>query len=191
MRLCLLLIGLGACVGGSDAGKTLVYAFDGEPQGRLDRTLCATGVGLNIPLGISDSLAYTVAGDGRSAVLGTCTIEDGVVTDCFTISPEVVLTIAENGDLVGSNAIGVEITDSTCSGATLESEWTLTLTELGIDAADVVAFGDMPNHRAMLDWAGRGYVVANGHHSLLSADFTVVPGNDADGVGRTVLELLA
>ncbi len=63
--------------------------------------------------------------------------------------------------------------------------------ELGVAAADVVAFGDMPNDRAMLAWAGRGYVVANGHRSLLDAGFGVVPGNDADGVGRTVLDLLA
>ncbi|MCA0296632.1 MAG: Cof-type HAD-IIB family hydrolase [Actinobacteria bacterium] len=61
---------------------------------------------------------------------------------------------------------------------------------LGVAASDVVAFGDMPNDLAMLTWAGRGFVVANGHPSLLSAGFPVVPGNDADGVGRTVLDLL-
>ena len=43
---------------------------------------------------------------------------------------------------------------------------------------------------AMLSWAGRGFVVANGHHSLLRGGFVVVPGNDEDGVGRTVLDLL-
>ena len=62
--------------------------------------------------------------------------------------------------------------------------------ELGIDAVDVVAFGDMPNDFAMLTWAGRGYVVANGHGTLLAGGFTVIPGNDEDGVGRTVLQLL-
>lgn len=62
--------------------------------------------------------------------------------------------------------------------------------ELGIAATEVVAFGDMPNDQAMLAWAGRGFVVANGHRSLVEAGFEVVPGNDADGVGRTVLELL-
>jgi hydroxymethylpyrimidine pyrophosphatase-like HAD family hydrolase len=48
----------------------------------------------------------------------------------------------------------------------------------------------MPNDLAMLTWAGRGFVVANGHGTLLSAGFTVVPANDEDGVGRTVLHLL-
>ncbi len=62
--------------------------------------------------------------------------------------------------------------------------------ELGIDASEVAAFGDMPNDRDMLAWAGQGFVVTNGHHSMLN-DFTVVPTNSADGVGLTVLDLLS
>lgn len=79
----------------------------------------------------------------------------------------------------------------TAPGVTKAATLELLCAELGIPAADVVAFGDMPNDLAMLTWAGRGFVVANAHHSLLAAGFTVVPANDADGVGRTVLDLLA
>ncbi|MCB0911689.1 MAG: HAD family phosphatase [Propionibacteriaceae bacterium] len=75
-------------------------------------------------------------------------------------------------------------------GVTKASTLALLCDELGIGAGEVVAFGDMPNDQAMLAWAGRGYVVANGHASLLRAGFPVVPGNDADGVGLTVLDLL-
>lgn len=78
----------------------------------------------------------------------------------------------------------------TAPGVTKAATLELLCAELGIAAADVAAFGDMPNDQAMLSWAGRGYVVANGHHSLLAAGFTVVPRNDEDGVGRTVLALL-
>jgi hypothetical protein len=78
----------------------------------------------------------------------------------------------------------------TAPGVTKASTLALLCAELGIDAADVVAFGDMPNDLAMLSWAGRGYVVANGHGTLLSAGFTVVPANSEDGVGQTVLGLL-
>ncbi|MFN8137375.1 MAG: HAD family hydrolase [Propionicimonas sp.] len=78
----------------------------------------------------------------------------------------------------------------TAPGVTKASTLALLCAELGVDAADVVAFGDMPNDLAMLSWAGRGFVVANGHHSLLRGGFVVVPGNDEDGVGRTVLDLL-
>jgi hydroxymethylpyrimidine pyrophosphatase-like HAD family hydrolase len=78
----------------------------------------------------------------------------------------------------------------TAPGVTKASTLALLCAELGVGASDVVAFGDMPNDLAMLTWAGRGFVVANGHHSLLDGGFAIVPGNDADGVGRTVLELL-
>ncbi len=79
----------------------------------------------------------------------------------------------------------------TAPGVTKASTLELLCGELGVGAADVVAFGDMPNDLAMLTWAGRGFVVANAHRSLLAAGFPVVPDNDADGVGHTVFELLA
>jgi len=91
----------------------------------------------------------------------------------------------------GSNAgVSASATGSYTGTSGKASTLALLCAELGVDAADVVAFGDMPNDRAMLSWAGRGFVVANGHHSLLRGGFVVVPGNDEDGVGRTVLDLL-
>ncbi len=57
---------------------------------------------------------------------------------------------------------------------------------LGIAPAHVAAFGDMPNDVDMLSWAGMPHVVANAHPTLLSAPYTVVPGNDQSGVGRTI-----
>ncbi|QAY64392.1 haloacid dehalogenase [Xylanimonas allomyrinae] len=53
---------------------------------------------------------------------------------------------------------------------------------LGIDAADVWAFGDMPNDLPMLRWAGRGHAVANAHPQVLAAADAVVGSNDDDGV---------
>jgi len=78
----------------------------------------------------------------------------------------------------------------TAPGVTKASTLELLCAELGISAEEVVAFGDMPNDLEMLDWAGRGYVVANGHPSLLGR-FGVVPSNAEDGGGTTILELLA
>lgn len=60
---------------------------------------------------------------------------------------------------------------------------------LGIEASDVVAFGDMPNDAEMLSWAGRAFVMGNGHPDLL-ARFEVVASNADAGVGRTVNSLL-
>jgi len=61
--------------------------------------------------------------------------------------------------------------------------------EHGIDAAEVVAFGDMPNDLPMLMWAGRSYAVANAHPEVLAAVDHTVAGNDDDGVAQTIEEL--
>jgi Cof subfamily protein (haloacid dehalogenase superfamily) len=99
------------------------------------------------------------------------------------VGDRLTLTHALVGDAYG-------MLELTAPGVTKASTLALLCAELGVAAADVVAFGDMPNDLAMLTWAGRGYVVANGHPSLHAAGFSVVPSNDEDGVGRTVLELL-
>ena len=78
----------------------------------------------------------------------------------------------------------------TAPGISKASTLELLCAELGIGADEVVAFGDMPNDAEMLQWAGRGFVVANGHPSLLRR-FGVVPANSADGVGTTILDLLS
>lgn len=56
---------------------------------------------------------------------------------------------------------------------------------LGVDAADVWAFGDMPNDIPMLEWAGHPHVTANAHRDL-RARFPVIAANDDDGVARTL-----
>lgn len=60
---------------------------------------------------------------------------------------------------------------------------------LGVRADDAVAFGDMPNDRAMLEWAGRGYVMADGHPALLERFPHAGPAGDA-AVGRVLRQLL-
>ncbi|MER7212002.1 HAD family hydrolase [Streptosporangium sp. NPDC000239] len=58
-----------------------------------------------------------------------------------------------------------------------------------ITAAEVVAFGDMPNDLPMLRWAGRSYAVANAHTEVLAAVDHVTAANDDDGVAE-ILENL-
>ncbi|MFL6113549.1 MAG: HAD family hydrolase [Catenulispora sp.] len=58
----------------------------------------------------------------------------------------------------------------------------------GIDAADVVAFGDMPNDVPMLRWAGRSWAVANADEQVKAAASGVTASNDEDGVARIVEE---
>jgi hydroxymethylpyrimidine pyrophosphatase-like HAD family hydrolase len=59
----------------------------------------------------------------------------------------------------------------------------------GIAAAEVAAFGDMPNDLPMLTWAGRAYAVANAHPDVLAAVDVKIPSNDEDGVAQTIEEL--
>jgi Cof subfamily protein (haloacid dehalogenase superfamily) len=61
----------------------------------------------------------------------------------------------------------------------------------GIDPAEVLAFGDMPNDLPMLGWAGRSYGVANGHPDVLEMVDEVCASNDDDGVAQVLEALLA
>ncbi|OAN32930.1 Cof-type HAD-IIB family hydrolase [Mycolicibacterium iranicum] len=57
---------------------------------------------------------------------------------------------------------------------------------LGIEAADVVAFGDMPNDVPMLGWAGLGVAMGNAHPDAVAAADEVTATNTEDGVARVL-----
>jgi Cof subfamily protein (haloacid dehalogenase superfamily) len=61
----------------------------------------------------------------------------------------------------------------------------------GIPAAEVMAFGDMPNDLPMLAWAGHGVAVANAHADVLAAADEVTAANDDAGVARVLERMLA
>ncbi|MDE0776951.1 MAG: Cof-type HAD-IIB family hydrolase [Nocardioides sp.] len=62
--------------------------------------------------------------------------------------------------------------------------------DLDVSAADVVAFGDMPNDLAMLGWAGTSYAVANAHDDVRAAAHHTAETNDDDGVARVMARLV-
>lgn len=105
---------------------------------------------------------------------------DALLAEARRLVGDLVLPTHSNGDRL------IEISAAGVSKAS-------TLADLcarhGVDAADVVAFGDMPNDLPMLAWAGRSYAVANAHPDVLAAVHHKVPGNDEDGVARTIEEL--
>ncbi len=57
---------------------------------------------------------------------------------------------------------------------------------LGIEAADVVAFGDMPNDVPMLGWAGLGVAMGNAHPDAVAAADEMTTTNAEDGVARVL-----
>lgn len=62
--------------------------------------------------------------------------------------------------------------------------------ERGIDRAEVIAFGDMPNDVPMLEWAGHAVAVANAHPDVLAAADEVTLANDEAGVAQVLERLL-
>lgn len=76
-------------------------------------------------------------------------------------------------------------------GVTKASTLEVFCSERGISAAQVVAFGDMPNDLPLLTWAGTSYAMANAHPSLHAVADYIAPMNDEDGVAQIIERLLA
>ncbi|TMS50319.1 HAD family hydrolase [Mycobacterium sp. DBP42] len=57
---------------------------------------------------------------------------------------------------------------------------------LGLTAADIVTFGDMPNDIPMLSWAQRGVAMGNAHPAAVDAADEVTVTNREDGVARVL-----
>ena len=74
-------------------------------------------------------------------------------------------------------------------GVTKATTLALLADELGVDAHDVLAFGDMPNDLPMLAWVGTAYAMANAHPSVLAAVDRVAPSNDHDGVAQVLAQI--
>ncbi|MCW2753644.1 MAG: HAD-superfamily hydrolase, subfamily [Marmoricola sp.] len=75
-------------------------------------------------------------------------------------------------------------------GVTKASTLELFCSERGITAAEVVAFGDMPNDLAMLAWAGTSYAMANAHPTVRAVADHIAGTNDEDGVAEVIERLL-
>jgi hydroxymethylpyrimidine pyrophosphatase-like HAD family hydrolase len=86
----------------------------------------------------------------------------------------------------------VSVTDSSgdgllevaASGVTKASALAQLAALWGIDAADAIAFGDMPNDLEMLQWAGRSVAMANAHADVAAVASEIGADHADDGVGR-------
>lgn len=61
---------------------------------------------------------------------------------------------------------------------------------LGVEAPEVLAFGDMPNDLSMLAWAGRSVAPSNAHPDVLAVVDRVTDDCDHDGVAAVLEELV-
>ena len=85
-----------------------------------------------------------------------------------------------NDCLLEISALGVS---KATTLAKLAADW-------GVAQPDVVAFGDMPNDLEMIQWAGRGYAMANSHPEVLTAADHIAPTIQEDGVAQIIEVLL-
>ncbi|WP_067173463.1 HAD family hydrolase [Microtetraspora niveoalba] len=100
------------------------------------------------------------------------------------------LSVSLVGDLVTpTHSSGRALIEMSAHGVTKASALSVLAAELGIEAEEVVAFGDMPNDLPMLAWAGTSYAVANAHPTVLAAVDHVTAANDDDGVARVLEDL--
>ena len=88
--------------------------------------------------------------------------------------------VGDAADLTFSHPRGlVEISPPGVTKATGLAE---VAARLGVAAADVVAFGDMPNDLEMLRWVGHGVAMGNAHPALLEVADEVTASNAEDGL---------
>ncbi len=98
--------------------------------------------------------------------------------------------VGDRGEPTHSGAV-VPLVEIGPPGVTKASTLARLAAQLGVAAADAVAFGDMPNDVAMLRWAGAGYAMADGHPDAVAAADRLAPPCAEDGVAQVVEELLA
>jgi len=88
--------------------------------------------------------------------------------------------VGDAADLTFSHPRGlVEISPPRVTKATGLAE---VAARFGVAAADVIAFGDMPNDLEMLRWAGHGVAMGNAHPVLLEVADEVTASNADDGL---------
>lgn len=88
-----------------------------------------------------------------------------------------------------THSSGRGLLEISASGVSKASTLATLCAERGVEAAEVVAFGDMPNDLPLLAWAGTSYAVASAHPAVLAAVDHHTAEADADGVAK-VLECL-
>lgn len=129
----------------------------------LDRIdLLAEPAGKLLIRGISDSRTLAAAARASAELAG--------------VADQLSVTYSTDDGLIEIAAAGV---NKGYALAKLAEQW-------GIDAAEAVAFGDMPNDLEMLAWAGHGVAMANAHPEVAAIASEIAPHHGEDGVAAVL-----
>ncbi len=106
------------------------------------------------------------------------------------IGPNGSVTYGASGPMTGNPSLADVIIEIMAPGVT--KAWALHryCETHGVDPAAVVVFGDMPNDLDMIQWAGHGVAMANGHSDVKRVANEVALSNDEHGVARVLDRLI-
>ncbi|WP_406452386.1 Cof-type HAD-IIB family hydrolase [Streptomyces sp. NBC_00876] len=110
------------------------------------------------------------------------------------LAPDEFLTLARTvaGDRASfTRSSPTSLLEVSGPGVSKASTLELCCAERGITAAEVVAFGDMPNDVEMLTWAGTSYAMGNGHPDAVAAASGLTVTNNEDGVAVVIERIIA
>jgi len=125
-----------------------------------------------------------------------------VSADELTSEPAVKLLVRHSGMTSGAMAAvlaplfdgTVDLTYSTdnglvelsAPGVTKATGLATLAADYGVDQADVIAFGDMPNDVPMLAWVGHGVAMGNAHPAAVAAADEVTASHTEDGLAQVL-----
>ena len=123
---------------------------------------------------LTDCLKLMAIADGDAAN------DDGLLDAVRALAPEAVTPTSS----------GIGFVEITGAGVTKASTLAIVAEQLGIDPAEVTAFGDQPNDIEMLRWAGWGVAMGNAHDEVKAVADEVI-GHHADHAVAAYLDTLA
>jgi Cof subfamily protein (haloacid dehalogenase superfamily) len=108
------------------------------------------------------------------------------------LAPSVLFDTLRDLGLTGFEATlsGAPFVEVMAAGVTKATGLARLCEHLGIDRADVMAFGDALNDVEMLRWAGHGVAMADADDVVREAADEVTTSNDDDGVARVIERML-
>lgn len=128
----------------------------------------------------------TILVPDMKAFVATCHPEK---FDIFFVPPElrseVLADLRQTGELSYAGALGINL-ELTAPGVNKGRALAALAGELGLEASQVMAFGDADNDLAMLEWAGWSFAMGNATDQAKAAAKFVTGTNQEGGVGMAV-----